>query len=290
MPDLCRPLLRPGVRVVRRDDLYLQVGVDPGLVLRDTEETRGLLTDLTLGRLPSPAARASAAWCRLLDRGLVVDGGALLGDLPADGEAARAVASAYAGRADGAATMRRRRDVTVLVDAPSPLAGQARRLLRTSGVGVARDDQTSPSAVLLVTLGVVDRSQVDGLVQADRPHLLVQCIEDAVHLGPFVVPGLTACLRCVDARLAEADPRRGLVLDQLARAGPLRADGIPEPVDPATAAAAVAWAVRDLVSWVDAQLPTTWSASIVLGPGMHQVREDWPRHPRCGCAWLAAAG
>jgi hypothetical protein len=105
-----------------------------------------------------------------------------------------------------------------------------------------------------------------------------------VELGPFVAPGQTACLRCVDAHRGETDPRRALVLEQYAAAGP-RADGVPEPVDEPVFTAALAWAVRDCLSYVDGLEPTTWSRTVTFGPGMAQTAREWARHPHCGCAW-----
>jgi bacteriocin biosynthesis cyclodehydratase domain-containing protein len=124
------------------------------------------------------------------------------------------------------------------------------------------------------------RSLLDALVVEDRPHLLVTLCADQARLGPFVVPGVTACLRCLDAHLGEDDPRRALVLEQLEDAGPMTA-----PYDPVLALAASALAVRDLTSYAEGDRPATWSTTITVGADLALPHRTWPRHPHCGCSW-----
>ena len=100
-------------------------------------------------------------------------------------------------------------------------------------------------------------------------------------LGPFVVPGATACLRCVDAHRGEADPRRGLVLEQAASLPALTRDR----VDPALHALALAWAARDVVTFVEGGRPATWSATVRVDAGLRLAPQEWLRHSHCGCSW-----
>ena len=81
------------------------------------------------------------------------------------------------------------------------------------------------------------------------------------RIGPFVEPGRTACLRCVDAHEAEVDPRLPFLVEQAAMA----TDG-GEPVDPVLDRLALAWAVRDLCRYLEGDEPSTWSATVDLGP------------------------
>ena len=115
------------------------------------------------------------------------------------------------------------------------------------------------------------------MIVTGQPHLPVVTHEGGARIGPFVVPGVTACLRCVDAHLDEGDGRRGLVLRQLT--------GTPAPVDPATRAAAAALAARDVVAYVDGDRPATWSATTLVGPAPGLEHRAWLRHPHCGCCW-----
>jgi hypothetical protein len=65
-----------------------------------------------------------------------------------------------------------------------------------------------------------------------------------------------------------------------------RSDGLPDLVDPALAAIALAWAVRDVVAHLDGKQPSTWSRTLALGPDPNLRREElWLRHPMCGCCW-----
>ena len=152
--------------------------------------------------------------------------------------------------------------------------------LGQSGVGVHQPGQGRPTATLLVTVGEPRRSLVDTMVSDDHPHLLLNLGPRGARLGPFVVPGVTACLRCLDAHLGEQDPRRALVLEQLEDS-----DATPAPYDPVLAHAATALAVRDLTSYAEGDRPATWSATITVGADLALPRHAWTRHPHCGCSW-----
>jgi bacteriocin biosynthesis cyclodehydratase domain-containing protein len=113
--------------------------------------------------------------------------------------------------------------------------------------------------------------------------------------GPFVDPGRSACLRCVDAHHTDADPTWPLLVRQHAAAtGRPRAGADvlapPEPVDPLLATLALAWAVRDLASWVEGVPPSLLSSTLALDPALADVEvRTWTRHPGCGCSWQAVS-
>lgn len=292
-----QPALRPGVRVCRRADGELQVGLDASLavVAPDTTETRAVLDALRDGVPPPPPARLSLAAARfcsgLLARGLVVDGAGLVVALGRARDEAhrRGTAAVFAAEGDRAADVLARRSA-VVVEVVSPgLPEHARRmsdLLAAAGIATtdraSRPRRVAPGAVVHLDDTEPDRALVDGWVSADRPHLFVTATEGFVRVGPFVAPGLTACLRCIDAHLAECNPRRGLVVQQYAD----RVDGrVDVPVDAAELDLAVAFAARDLVSWVDGHRPRTWSATMRVGPRLGLETTPWPRHAGCGCSW-----
>lgn len=249
-----RPVLHPGVPVVRRDDRHLQVGIDPPrcVVLPDEPEVRRVLDRLRSGDAPAPETEAGA---RALDR-LVRAG--LLDDLDARerGRAARAT-------------------VSVGIDGPSDLDRNVAERLRDVDLAVAADPDHA-SVVLVLRDGPVPRRQLDRCVRDGTPHLVVAAEAGAVTVGPFVEPGRTACQRCVDAHVGQADPRRALLLEQ-ARAS--------VPREPALHAVALAWAVSDLLTWAEGRVPSTWSATVRLDAGLDVRRTPWTRHPGCGCAW-----
>lgn len=253
-----RPILRPGLHVVRRDDGHLQIGVDPPhrLVVPDVPDVRRMLADLVAGSLPGPRTdSARRALVDLVDAGLVVDGAA-------DPRPARAATA-------------------VRVDAPARLGDPVRRLLEASGCPIARPP-VGPAVTLLLVEGEVRREAVDELVRSEIPHLVVTTGVEGFRIGPFVVPGTTACLRCVDAHLGELDPRRAVVLEQLANLRPS------EPTwrrDPALLAVVAAWVARDVVRFADGLEPSTWSATVDIGASALPHHRAWLRHPHCGCAW-----
>lgn len=281
-----RPALRPGLRVVRRDDGHLQVGIDPPLraIVPDEVPVRRLLEDLSTGdpgRTIGPSDSPAAARClqTLHQHGLLVDAAAL-GRALATGEDRAAAAAVFAQAGAGAEevlTARTRSEVRV--DAAPDVRQSAHRLLRAAGVSLTEGPEAD--IVLLVSPGPLPRDALDPFVRDGRAHAVVTPAGGGFTVGPFVVPGLTACVRCVDAHLAEHDPRRAVVLEQCGRQAP----GPVEPRDPTLLALAVAWAVRDVIRFVDGEDPATWSATVTIGADAMPVRQSWRRHPHCGCSW-----
>lgn len=237
---------------MRRDDHHLQVGVDPPwrLVVPDRPDVQRLLHDLAAGRDTQPDSPDTHRVLLALDRA-----GMLLA------QHAPAEASGPVG-----------------VHGTGALAAEVERVLRAAGLHVGEDAEV----VVLVADGEPLRADVDELVRSGRAHLVVGGSAYGFTLGPFVVPGHTACLRCVDAHRGEHDPRRAVVVEQLGGRG-----GGPEDV--ALRAVAAAWAARDALTYVTGGRPTTWSATVTLSTDLDPVRHPWARHPHCGCSWDLAA-
>ncbi|MGV3563577.1 MAG: TOMM precursor leader peptide-binding protein [Nocardioides sp.] len=284
-----QPRLLPGTAVARRDAQHVQVGLDArAAVLPDTPEVRRVLGALQEGSPLAADVRDAPGAALALDRlhtaGLLVDGPTLRTSLAsyAAGPVERpALAATWcADPAGAAARWAVRRQAVVAVDGPSPDRVTVERLLATAGVPTCTGP---PDVVLVLREGQPARCELDALTQQDRPHLLVHGELDHVVLGPFVAPGRTACLRCLDAHLADVDPRRPLVLEQQADVT------APAPLDPVLWQLALAWAVRDVLRWVDGERPSTWSATVRLGPDPSPQRREWLRHPRCGCGWAELA-
>jgi hypothetical protein len=255
--------LLPGLRLVRRDADHVQLGVDPPrcAVLRDLPEVRRLVSDLAVGNRPRrPGPEVGRALAAIIDAGLLV----------ADDSAERRT------RVSGA---------RLHVDAAPEVAGAVTALLDAAGVR-GPSPPGRPDAVLVVTQGEVPRSRLDPLVRDEVPHLLVRDHGHELVVGPFVAPGRTACLRCVDCHLGELDPRRGLAVEQAATQEPL----VTPPVDATLRAVALSVAVRDLVTFVEGDQPATWSATLTVGRPLDLAPIRWLRHAACGCAWGDALG
>ncbi len=216
---------------------------------------------------------------RLDAAGLLVDGEEFWAAQRAQGAVATA---AYAEDPTNAgAHLKRRAEARVHIVAPEPWGTLTRSLL--AGAGIAEGDQAEASLSLVVSAGPLPRACHLDLLRADRPHLSVRVVEGVVTLGPFADPGRTACHRCVEVHLAETDPRRLLVLEQYAdpRAGRL----VAEPVDATLMTLALAWAARDIATWVEGREPATWSAIVPLTSRLEATPRRFPRHPHCGCGW-----
>ncbi|MEX0428750.1 hypothetical protein AB3X52_14065 [Nocardioides sp. DS6] len=221
--------LRAAYVPVRRDDRHLQIGVDPPhrAVLPDTADVRRLLADLTVGLTASPrTVPARRALDILREAGLVV--GAAAPPQP------------------------------VVLDGPRGLVDALRAILPGTVVTRPADRPGRTALIVLLADGPLPRERTDALLRAGTPHLLVEGGPDAWTVGPLVVPGATACLRCVDAALGESDPRRSLVLDQLSHHHRL-----PAP-DPLLQAIALPWAAREIVAYADGERPASWSSTCTV--------------------------
>ena len=249
--ELTRPVLRPGLHVVRRDDRHLQVGLDPPdrLVLADRPGLHDALTHLDR----RPPAELRALIDDLVGRGWVVDANA-----PTRGE--RASARAPLGWT-----------VDALLE---------RHVARAcSAAGLRRG--ASATVRLVATVGEPRRSVSDALVRDDAVHVWLAVLPGLVRIGPFVEPGRTACLRCLDAHLGDRDPRRATVLHQLEE---LSAAPAVDP-DPCLVEIGLAWVARDVVRRLDGRPPALRSATVTVTEDLEVTRRDWLRHPHCGCAW-----
>lgn len=278
------PLLRPGTPVLARSPGVLQVGLSgPSLRLPDLPEIRRLLTDLggpgdraPGGRgTPGPAdlsPAAADALDRLHGAGLVVPA-----TDPHDPELTTLLAQAGA---DGVRRHAARAVPGLAVEIPDRLRTTLDPLLAAAGLRpAARSDEVRVR--LVVTDGPVVRDRLDPLVRSSLPHLLVTGDATALRVGPFVQPGRTACLRCVDAHESLHDQRLPLLMAQAAAQCAER----PPPRDPVLDHLALAWATRDLARYLEGEEPSTWSTTVDLGPAGAPEVTRWGRHPYCGCAW-----
>lgn len=168
-------------------------------------------------------------------------------------------------------------------EAVSPVVTAA---LGAAGLTATSALETAPVA-LVWRHGEVVREQLDPLVRRDQPHLLVRLVDGGVLLGPFVQPGRTACVRCIDAHRAERDPHHVAVVTRYAlAAGAIRDDGVADPDQPLLTAYAAAWAARALGTHLAGGRPAGWSATRFVEPtGPDEPERRWPIHAACGCTW-----
>jgi len=157
--------------------------------------------------------------------------------------------------------------------------GVARAIGRIAPEVRTGGDGTRPDLVVLAE--VDDPAPGAALVRERIPHLAVNGAEAVGVVGPFVSPGRSACLRCLDLGRAERDPAWPLILAQLAGA---RME--PQACDTVLAAAASALAAAQALLFIDTGCP---GAAVTNGtlelavPDWQWRRRTWPPHPRCTC-------
>jgi bacteriocin biosynthesis cyclodehydratase domain-containing protein len=285
-----QPLLAPGVHVLRRGPHEVQVGLDPAsaVVLPSADA----LPDALPGLVRAGLALAD-------DRGLRSALPPHDGDDPWPRHAAAALARRHGAALPDACDSREHHVVAVTATGhrlAGPLADELTELCRRSGLRLRSRSRPGPlprgarrpSPVhVLVAVGEPRRELLDDWVRRQGPHLVVRLVEGRAAVGPFVVPGSTACLRCLDAYRTEQDPVWPLLVEQHSRASRAdRPDGVPEPVDAALAAVAVGWAARDLACYVEGGTPASWSSTLTFDARLDAVEPlRWPAHPHCGCGW-----
>jgi len=271
-----RPVIAPGLPVLARPDGDLQIGLTDRHRLRIADSAVARRTLAALARGERTDDRAARRLLARLDPALR-DGGTLVqpGLPPAE---MAALSLRHPRTALSRLAARRATAVRVVGD----LGIDPRPLLRASGLGTsARPERT---VTLVLCCGEPDRTRLDPLLRERQPHLLLRAVEGEVLLGPFVDPGRTACLRCLDHHRAEDDPLYPLLVSRAARL--VNPRNLPEPVDRAVATMAIGWAVRDLVRYAEGDPVSTWSATVQLGPDEVDLSpRTWMPHPACGCGW-----
>jgi hypothetical protein len=139
-----------------------------------------------------------------------------------------------------------------------------------------------PRPDLVVLVGVPDPQVGERLVADGLPHLVAAGGEAIGVVGPLVVPGRTACLRCLDLTRAELDPAWPLILAQLAgrQANPPACGAV-------LTASVAAQAAAQALLFVDrpGRAGPAWNGTLELEmPGWQWRRRTWPPRPDCICA------
>ncbi|SDC37605.1 Molybdopterin or thiamine biosynthesis adenylyltransferase [Sanguibacter gelidistatuariae] len=144
-----------------------------------------------------------------------------------------------------------------------------------------------PDVVVVVFDEVADSLRTVRLMVEGVAHLVVTVREGDVVVGPFVLPGRTPCLNCLDAGRTDLDPAWPRVRDQLKEAAAL----VPPAQESSTAAVAGALGAAQVLAQLDGRLPATAGACIeVSAPDAVPRLREWPMHPECGCIDVSGAG
>ena len=163
---------------------------------------------------------------------------------------------------------------------PASLA--ARAAAARGGRPPASRRRTAAASVVLVWRdGELPRDRLDPLVR-DRDAAPGGLRRRRPARGrPVRRPGRTACLRCVDAHLGEADPRRALVVEQVATTRSRCGPGEPDPALRGAGAGRGRCATSSRSP--RAASPATWSATVDLERAA-AGRHDRPRGTRTAAA------
>lgn len=161
------------------------------------------------------------------------------------------------------------------------------------GQGTGAPPPGPPAAVDVVLLSPTgpgartDPLEVHPLLRTGTPHLLAAVRERVGVVGPFVVPGVSACLRCLDLHRTDRDPRWPFVAAQLGTDG--TGDAGTGACAAAVAGATASIAVLQVLGWLDTgALPVTASATLEVDETGQVRRRAWSVHPGCGCDWAEA--
>jgi len=164
----------------------------------------------------------------------------------------------------------------------SRAAGVARAVHRVApDVCTADDARRLPD--LAVVTGLPDRVLLAALMRDRVPHLVIHADEAIGVVGPLVLPGRSACVRCVDLSKAARDPAWPRILAQASGAG--GAPAATQACDTALAAATAALAAAQALTVIDrAGEPAAANGTLeVVLPGWQWQRRGWPPHPACTC-------
>lgn len=221
-----------------------------------------------------------------------------------------AVSLAHRDGDGGARTLARRLTAQVRIHGVGRIGAGIASILATSGIGLVthadppedpapapppkrpttprpnagRAGKAPPSAPLADLAILAGRPPMElraRLMRERIPHLAVSADEAIGVVGPLVIPGRTACLRCLDLARTDRDPAWPLILAQLAgrEPDPLACDA---PLAAAVAAHAAAQALAFIDRPAEAGAVANGTLELVL-PSWQWRRRTWPPHPDCGC-------
>jgi hypothetical protein len=137
--------------------------------------------------------------------------------------------------------------------------------------------------VVLASAGAFDSAIADELIRSGVPHVRVIVREAIAVIGPFVVPGATACLRCLDLHRCDRDAAWPLIAAQLAADC---ARSFVDACDIVLATLAASLCALQVLVFIDGGQPATRDGTLEIAlPDWRVRRCTWWVHPLCGCSW-----
>lgn len=189
---------------------------------------------------------------------------------------------------DAAYTAMAARDlVRVVVLGDRSLAEEVRDALGAAGLRSCPNQRQATVAVLADSHHPDVPAHFDHDLQ-DLPHVHLGVLGERAVVGPFVVPGLTSCLRCAHLHRRDRDSAWPILAVQWAQVVPALAC---PPIDPLLVRLAVTNALLLVRTWSELpDAPDRWAnrALELRLPEGHATWIDRPPHPLCGCRWPSA--
>lgn len=259
---------RPGLPILRRGDGTVQLGPGPDALRLE----QGPTFDRLLTRLGGSGARRESLIRELGRLGATPDAvEALLDRLePALARTSAPRSGAIALRGPGAERLAARLEPQGIACAPWD-----DRLPR-------RRPRQAPLALAVeLASGRVPARRMAEAMSVDLPHLPIAALDGTVTIGPLVIPGETACLRCAELTAEDEDPAWPVLAAQLERWPGL---------DPLAGPLALELAVATIVARVARGERALEGRSISLGPDGVPAPRPAPSHAACACRALPGTG
>jgi bacteriocin biosynthesis cyclodehydratase domain-containing protein len=157
---------------------------------------------------------------------------------------------------------------------------ETRRLLSAVTTTRGRPLAVPPAVSVLAPTTALLAPELLGRTR-DRPHLPVLVRETTAVIGPFVIPGITPCCRCVELARGDRDPAWPSLSAQL-----LGSTRRVEPCDVVLATLAASLAVAQLLAFLDDAGTHPPALGAVLEIGLADLRlrrRTVCPYPGCGC-------
>ncbi|HEX5016341.1 MAG TPA: ThiF family adenylyltransferase [Actinomycetes bacterium] len=242
-----------------------------------TDSRNRLLPDLTASGPRDP----DEWWERLAQTHVVVIGASRLGSL---------IASTLATAGVGRVTVDDRRKITEgdLVHGGFTSSDVGRRrcelfILHPELQAMKRTNRPFSRRLYVVTDCVDADLRGSALMRQGSAHLVVRSSGRTGRVGPFVVPGQTACLFCVHLHHRDHDPAWPMVWRQVQWDATPVTHSITVGITANTAASHV-------LAWMNGDEPASMRGLVDVDGtlGTPQFRST-PVHPECGCGWAETA-
>lgn len=262
--------LAPGVGVYRRDAGHLQLGLSPGVVLRDRP---GLWEALRTLRQPRPRPDTVRA---IAEAAPTVDAEALVRALLL--QRVVAVVDQPAGAPGGT--------VAVMSDGSGdPVARRLRRSLQAAGI-LRAPSLSDADWVLLVSDGEPPRGLLSDWHDRALRSVTLTLLERQARWGPAVDPRRTPCWSCLDAALGDWDPAWPALTTQFGEAHALPAS---RSLGAALTDVLAGHVTRDLLDLLAGRRPAVVGGTVTIGEDLEPVGRSFGAHPACGCLLLGPA-